>query len=159
MVSIEWRSGTTPARKTWLSKLASAFQKSSKRENAQKEAVQEYVPVSRQENAVVIAQPTKRFMQIGVPLLQQQCLLFSLPIELRQTIYQYVFGPSLIHIESLGDRLAHVKCKKWESSDGWDEHTHCQRGEVTGTIIVDNSEDPNDQLLAFRLTCRRMYVS
>lgn len=125
MLFREPRYWATQARKTWLSRLASAFQKSSKGENAQEEAVQENVAVSRQNSATVITHPAKGSFQIGVPLLQQQCLLFSLPIEIREIIYQYIFGPSLIHIESLGGRLAHIRCLKWESGDGWDGHAHC----------------------------------
>jgi hypothetical protein len=112
MLFREPRFWATPARKTGLSRLVSAFQKSSKGENAQEEAVQENVPVSRQNSATVITHPTKGSVQLGVPLLQQQRLLFSLPIEIQENIYQYIFGPSLIHIESLGGRLAYIRCLK-----------------------------------------------
>jgi len=155
MVSIDWN-GTFSDRKTWRSKLASAFQRSSKRKNAHPKALQEHGLFPKQD---VITRPTKASLHIGVPLSQQQSPHFRLPIEIRETIYEFVFGPSLLHIEALIHRLAHVKCLKWESSDGWESHAHCQPGLIPGVVHIDNSEDPNDQLLALCLTCRRMYVS
>jgi hypothetical protein len=143
MVSMDWN-GAISARKIWRSKLASAFQRSSKRKNAYFEALQEHGPDSKQDNTVVIARPTKGAAQIGVPLSQQQSPLFGLPLEIRQIIYEFVFGPSLLHIEPLMDRLAHVKCLKWESSDGWEGHAHCRAGLILGVVKVDTSEDPND---------------
>lgn len=153
--------------KTWPSKLASATQGSSSKTNAHLRVPQEDEPVSKQHdsaviaqppNALQIAQPTKKLVQIGVPLSQQQSPLFRMPLEIRQKIYEFVFGPSLLHIEALGDRLTHVRCLEWESSNGWEGHAHCQEGPVPGVVRVDNSQDPNDQLLALCLTCRQMYV-
>jgi len=155
---MDWN-GAISARKTWRSKLASAFQRSSKRKNAHSKALQEHGSVSKQDDTVVLVRPTQESAQIGVPLSQQQSPLFRLPIEIRQTIYEFVFGPSLLHIEALIDRLAHVKCLKWESSDGWEGHAHCQAGLIPGVVQMDKSEDPDDQLLALCLTCRQMCVS
>ena len=147
---------TSWTRKTWRSKLASAFRRSSK---TQKKYLPEDFAFLNQVTAAAPVQQVIAPIQLGSALSQQQSLLFSLPTEVRQLIYQHVFGPSVIHVESLGalkDRLAHVTCSKWQSDDGWSEHAHCERGEETGTVDIDNSDDPNDQLSALCLTCRRM---
>lgn len=109
---------------------------------------------------VVITEPERKTsVQIGIPALQEHCLLFGLPIELRELIYHFVFGPSLIHIQAIVGRLAHVRCLKWQPGDGWDGHPHGLNGGLLGTVKLDSSEDPNDQLLAFCLSCRLMYVN
>ena len=150
------------SRKRWQSTLASAFRIFSRRQVAHEQGAQEDCTVSEQKSAVAPSHSTRRSshsLHLGVALPQRQCLLFGLPTEIRQLIYQNVFGPSIIHVESLGtlrNRLARVKCWKWQSSDGWNEHAHCEQGEEEeGIVKVDNSGDPNDQLLALCLTCRR----
>ena len=147
------------ARKSWPSKLASAAQRSSRKKNAHRRDLQEEAFVSEEDDNTAAAQPTNKLVQIGVPLSQQQSPLFRLPAEIRQKIYEFVFGPSLLHIEALEDRLTHVKCLHWESNDSWEGHAHCQQGPLDGVVRVDNSQDPNDQLIALCLTCRQMYVS
>jgi len=145
-------------RKTWLSKLASAFNNPSKKETPQRNIAQEDQSVYGQLPFIDTRPPTTGSVQLGVPLLQDDCLLFNMPVEIRQTIYKYVFGPSLIHVESLGHRLAHVKCKEWEVDDSWDGHAHWENRTTggLGTVGVNNSDDPNDQLISLCLTCRRM---
>ena len=101
--------------------------------------------------------PTTGQVHLG-PATEQQGLLFSLPPELRQSIYRHVFGPSLIHVEPIGERLAHVTCEDWRSWNVEREHSHCRDGEVMGVVRIDQSEDPNDQLSTLLLTCRQMYV-
>lgn len=93
-----------------------------------------------------------------MPAPQQECLLFCLPIELRELIYQHVFGPSLIHIQAVGRRLAHVRCGNWLPGDGWDGHRHGYRRGFEGDTVSDFAKDPNDQLIALCLSCRKMYV-
>jgi len=145
-------------RKTWLSKLASACNKPFKKSNVQRSDAEEDQSVYGQLPFIDTRPPTTGSVQLGVPLRQDSCLLFNLPVEIRQTIYKYVFGPSLVHVESLGHRLAHVRCEKWEFDDSWDGHAHWENrgmGEL-GTVSVNNSDDPNDQLSSLCLTCRRM---
>lgn len=100
--------------------------------------------------------PTTGEVHLGAPV-RQRGPLFSLPTELRHIIYQHVFGPSLIHVIALGERLAHVTCSEWWYQDRRQEHVHC-RDEVRNCVRIEQSEDPNDQLSALLLTCRQMYV-
>ena len=96
-------------------------------------------------------------VRIGPPLPQIQSFFFKLPAEIRDIVYQNVFGPSLIHIEALSNRLAHVRCLEWQPDDGWDGHQHGIRG--TGDedcSILNKAEAPNDRLLAICLSCRSM---
>ncbi len=99
-------------------------------------------------------------MRLGAPISQQQSLLFQLPIEIRELVYKHVFGPSLIHIEAISRRLAHVTCIHWQPGDGWDGHTHVG---TTGwgpeaPRTFEKSTSPNDQLLAICLSCKLMWV-
>jgi hypothetical protein len=142
---IDIRPEPISTRKKWSSKLTSAFNKFSKK-------------AAQEDQSVDKRPPTTGLVQLGVPRIQVDCRLLNLPVEVRQTIYKYVFGPSLIHVESLGHRLAHVRCTKWESDDSWDGHAHWKSlptGGI-GMIGVDNSDDPNDQLISLCLACRRM---
>lgn len=125
------------------------------------------VPISReQQNLLDSEQAEFKALQVGPPLAQKQCLLFRLPIEIREQVYRHVFGPSLIHIEATyldNDRqyqvrLAHVRCFEWQSGDGWDGHLH-GRGGVDWTRKTDKVQDPNDQLLSLCLSCRLMCVT
>ena len=120
------------------------------------QAMQRTVAIPSLNDTVVNTQLTGEPVHVGEPQLQRQSLLFSLPTEIRNIIYQHVFGPSLIHIESLGDRLAHVKCLQWQSNNGWGGHLHCYQGWEDEVVFLDNVDDPNDQLLALCLTCRIM---
>lgn len=102
--------------------------------------------------------PTTGSVQLGEPKLQHECILFRLPLELRQLIYKHVFGPSLIHMGSMGSRLAHVRCQKWEHNDDWDGHVHWSFSidRSLGILGVNNPDDLNDQLISLCLTCRQM---
>lgn len=151
-----------PHLKLWLSKLALAFNKPSEKEKPQRNIAPEDQNAYGQLPSIDTRPPTTGSVQLGVPLRQDDCLLLDLPVEIRQTIYKYVFGPSLIHIGSLGhrlaQRLAHVRCEEWEFDDSWDRHAHWEHratGEI-GTVGVNNSNDPNDQLISLCLTCRRL---
>ena len=97
-------------------------------------------------------------IRLGAPVSQQQSLLFQLPIEIREIVYKYVFGPSLVHIEAISRRLAHVTCMDWQPGDGWDGHKHAG---MTGRgpeapITLYESTSPNDQLLGICLSCKLM---
>ena len=46
-------------------------------------------------NYSITSQPEFEPLQVGEPLAQEHCHLFQLPIEIRQSIYRHVFGPSL----------------------------------------------------------------
>ena len=111
--------------------------------------------LSKPPDNIAIAPGVDKSIQIGETCSQEQSLLFSLPTEIRQTIYQHVFGPSVIHVESLCDRLAHVTCQQWQSENGWDGHAHCTKGDETGIVSIDETEDPNDHLLAICVTCKQ----
>ena len=93
-------------------------------------------------------------LQVGKPHLQEQSRLFQLPAEIRGLIFEHVFSSSLIHVESLGVRLAHVTCRDWTTSGAEDDHSHCHRGRKEGTVTMSNPEDPNDQMTTLILTCR-----
>lgn len=83
-----------------------------------------------------------------------------MPVEVRELVYRYVFGPSLIHIEAISHRLAHVRCMSWLPGDGWDGHLHGSRGmEAEAPASLVKNESPNDQLLATCLSCRLMWVA
>ena len=102
--------------KRWLSRLKSVFQASSARE-----------PV-----------------QIEKPHPQQQSLFFNrLPIEVREIIYYYVFGPSLIRTVDMGYRLVHVRCSMWQIGEVWDRHRHGNEG-LECWPILDKSKDRDD---------------
>lgn len=148
----------TPTCEKWVSKLASAFHKPFRKEYAQTTVTEVDQSVYGRPPFIDTRPPTTGSVQLGVPLLQADCLLFNLPIEIQQTFYKYVFGPSLIHVESLGHRLIHMRCEYWDLDGSWDGHAHCEKHRTggLGTVCVDNSEDPNDQLISLCLTCRRM---
>ncbi len=99
-------------------------------------------------------------MQLAAPISQQQSILFRLPIEVREVVYKHVFGPSLIHLEAISRRFAHITCGDWQPGDGWDGHVHLgatARGlEARRHFYLETS--PNDQLLAICLTCKIMWV-
>ena len=78
----------------------------------------------------------------------QSSFLTKLPIEIRRTIYEHVFGHSIIHLLDMGQRLAHLRCEE-ESRDG---HRHGVEG-LDGCPILDKEEYPNDRLLALCKTC------
>jgi hypothetical protein len=157
MVSIEWDYKPPTTRKTWLSRLTSAFRKSNKKEQTGSEGMTDsyWESLSKPPDIIAIVPGVDKFIQIGESRSQEQSLLFSLPTEIRQTIYQHVYSPSVIHVESRRDRLAHVTCQQWQSENGWDGHAHCTKGDETGIVSIDETEDPNDQLLAICLTCRQ----
>lgn len=100
---------------------------------------------------------TKGVVDLGIPA-PQSCLLFRLPLEIRRIIYQHVYGPSLIHVESLGERLGHVRCVGWESEDGCNECGHYLRVHGCDYVRIDKVHCPNDQLSGLISTCRRVYV-
>lgn len=147
-----------PFYKLWLSKLALAFKKPPEKENSPVLLTPDDQSFYDQLSFSDTRPPTTGSVQLGVPLQQYGCLFFNLPGEIRQTIYKYVFGPSLIHVASLGRRLAHVRCEKWKFDDIWDGHHHWEGGPrlELGAVRVNNSNDPNDQLISLCLTCRRM---
>ncbi len=158
MTYIDWQQRMTPTRKPWLSKLASAFKNPFKIEQAPVDITPEDQSVYGRLPFIDTRPPTTGSVQFGVPLLQDGCLLLTLPFEIRQTIYRFIYGPSLVHIGSFSHRLAHVRCEKWEFDGSWDGHAHWQdplSGEL-GIVGVNNSDDPNDQLTSLCLTCRRM---
>ena len=96
-------------------------------------------------------------VQIGLPLSQQQSRLCRLPVEIRELIYQCVFGSSLIHIEVSAERLFHVTCITWQRNDGWDGHHHRFdriKGETSN--FIEASGDLSDRLLALIVSCRLM---
>lgn len=99
-------------------------------------------------------------MQLAAPISQQQSILFRLPIEVREVVYKHVFGPSLIHLEAISRRFAHITCRDRQPGDGWDGHVHLgatARGlEARRRFYLETS--PNDQLLAICLTCKIMWV-
>ena len=110
-------------------------------------------------NSVFDASSAKKHVQIRKPNPQESSMFLScLPVEIRLIIYQYVFGPSLIHVVDMGCRLAHVRCLQWQVGEVWDGHQHGDDGFDDYTIL-DKSEDPNDQLLALCLSCRLMCVT
>lgn len=155
MVSMEWDYKPPTTRKTWLARLTSAFRKSNKKQQTGSEGMNFWSRLSKPPDHIAIAPAVNKFIQIGYICSQEQSLLFSLPTEIRQTIYQHVFGPSVIHVESLCDRLAHVTCQQWQSENGWTGHAHCTKGLKPGIVSTDETEDPNDQLLAICVTCRQ----
>ena len=148
------RKAPTP-RETWLSKLRAAIRALSKRATVPKNLVLESTPVSQQERALV---SVNRYVRIGEPSTQRQFPLLSLPIEIREIVYQHVFGPSLVHILPMGRRLVHVSCSKWPPGESCDGHGHGGPGWEAETTIIDVAENPNDQLLALCLSCRVMCV-
>lgn len=122
------------------------------------------VPISRDQQRL-LNDPQSHYkpVQIDPPLAQKQSRFFSrLPQELRSHIYYYVFAPSLIHVlatsENFGNiRLAHLRCNRWLTHGGtWAAHTHGYES-IQCTWEVDESQDPNDQLLALCLSCRLLY--
>ena len=135
--------------KTWLSKLALMLHISRHRKNI--EEVDNHA-----EPPVWVWEPLESPALVGEPHPQQQSSLFSLPLEIRQTIYGYVFGPSMIHIESLGDRLTHVACQEWREDESGEGHPHWNRGTgEVGTVALEALTEPNDHLLALLLGCRQ----
>ena len=145
-------------RKTWVSKLASAFMRHSHNRIAQTDIGQEDRSIYGRLPFIDTRPPTTGRIQLGVQQPQDDCPLFNLPVEIRQTIYKHVFGPSLIHVASMERRLAHVRCEKWYLDDSWEEHTHWQCRPVAelGIVGANDRDDPNDHLSSLTLTCRRM---
>ena len=122
------------------------------------------VPISRDQRRL-LNDPQSHYkpVQMDPPLAQEQSRFFSrLPQELRSHIYYYVFAPSLIHVlaisENFGNiRLAHLRCNRWLTHGGtWAAHTHGYAS-IQWTWEVNESQDPNDQLLALCLSCRLLY--
>lgn len=107
-------------------------------------------------------------------------LFLSLPLEIRELVYQHLFGPTLIHIQipfrqrcmtflqperlqtSRQRGLVGVKCREANRYDGWDGHHHefKQQENISPVSwkIVHKPEpnNPNDRMLAICLTCRQM---
>lgn len=42
-----------------------------------------------------------------------------IPMEIRNLNHVNVFGPSIIHIVALENRIAHVTCQHWQSNESW----------------------------------------
>ena len=124
MVSMDWDYKPPTNRKPWLARLTSRFWKSHKKEQTNSKETKYWESLVNPPDKIAIVPVVDKFIEIGEVCSQEQSLLFRLPTEIRQTIYRHVFGPSVIHIESLCDRLAHVTCQQWQSEDGWDGHAH-----------------------------------
>ena len=103
--------------------------------------------------------------KIGTPSVQPLSILFRLPLEIRQLVYQALFGSSLIHIldtttkiDTLGHRMSHYVCNgppPWHSFQAWNigRHHHGTAGHE-GSSILDSLRKRDDHLLALCLTCR-----
>ena len=105
--------------------------------------------------ATIITENASGPVELRVPAEQRQSLLFSLPLEIRRIIYELVFGPSLIHIEAVHGRLAHVRYFKW-SPGRHRLYKHSWTNLDDSRIILSSVQDPNDQLLGPSLSCRLM---
>ena len=103
--------------------------------------------------------------KIGTPSLQHRSILFRLPLEVRQLVYEALFGSSLIHIldtttqiDTLGHRISHYVCNgppPWHSFQAWNigRHHHGTAGHE-GSTMLNSLRKRNDHLLALCLTCR-----
>ena len=98
-------------------------------------------------------------IQISDPAPQPHAKWFALPIEIREIIYRKLYS-SMIHIEAIHRRLAHVTCRDLQPGDGWDGHIHpgTMGTEPESPINFKRSVAPNDTIFAFCLTCKLMYV-
>ncbi|KAL8782303.1 MAG: hypothetical protein Q9213_005497 [Squamulea squamosa] len=89
--------------------------------------------------------------------LQRESLLLSrLPLELRQEIYTYVIGGSLVHVLRKGKHLAHVRCKRQTETD-FERYCrpHASYTCHSGMSTLGSTANGNIALLR---TCRQVYV-
>lgn len=107
---------------------------------------------------------TVRQARIGSPVRQDQSIFFKLPLEIRQLVYQKLFGSSTIHIvdttteiDSVDHRIGHYECDGkpfWPSFQAWNEgrHYHGKAGHEGSTIL--RGYGRRTRLIALCLACR-----
>jgi len=97
---------------------------------------------------------------------QTKPVLFKLPLEIRQQIYEYVLvdGNPLIHINQSFKTLVYRRCPKQLRGQTCKYSTACFHGTLPGLRGYYNGDDPNTYtrsgggILPLLKSCRQMYV-
>ena len=92
---------------------------------------------------------------LGVPSPQSQSALLNLPFDIRQSVYEHVYGFSTFHLEATRDGHKTIKCPDYDAHGGWDGHVHGIRGgKAEDALFLHEEGIPASFPLSLSLSCR-----